>query len=200
MDRELGSQLALEVEANLVALRFKKQLDSYRDNRETITGCQLVAGLLAFLAIGALASAEPVAAGAIFVAYLSVGFVILPVCNRRNTRAWESMALPLFVLSACEDLDILDERTLQSHLGDQDEAAGKADRRWPRELRRRNVEQLGGWLAARGLCVRLPSAEGTPCGFIRTSLGARMRRRLDVKDLLPVKAFHETRRESVSPT
>jgi hypothetical protein len=51
MDDESGKQLALEVEANFVALRLKKQLDIYRSNWETIVGCQFIAGVIALVAI-----------------------------------------------------------------------------------------------------------------------------------------------------
>jgi hypothetical protein len=142
MDCELARQLALEVEADLLALRLKKQLNLYRDG-ETIVGCQLVAGLLAFLMIGAFSREKPLAAAGIFVLYAMIGLVVLPALNRRNMRAWERMALPLLLPSASEDFDILDERTLRSrkpvHGG---KAAPDRSGRLPENVRRANIEQL----------------------------------------------------------
>jgi len=199
MDCEFGRQLALEVEANLLALRLTKQLDRYRDNRETIVGCQFVAGLLAFLTIGAFASAKPLSAAGIFVLYAAIALIILPTLNYHNTRAWKRMALPLVLLSALEDFDIIDERTLRSgEPVDDGNAAPDARARLPEGVCRANIDQLGAWLTARGLYVRLPAADGSPPGFLCTSLGARLRRRLDLDDVLPGALLSRARAQNLS--
>jgi hypothetical protein len=94
MDDEPGKQLASEVEANLVALRLKKQLDAYRDNWETIVGCQFIAGVIAFVAILAFVNGK-FDAGVAFFITSAAALVVLPTCNRSNLQAWKRMALPL---------------------------------------------------------------------------------------------------------
>jgi hypothetical protein len=109
MDDESGKQLALEVEANFVALRLKKQLDAYWDNWETIVGCQFIAGLIAFVAILAFVKGKFEVGVAFSTTSAAGGLVVLHTCNRRNLQAWKRMALPLLVLISHDDSEILTE-------------------------------------------------------------------------------------------
>ncbi|MGD0472362.1 MAG: hypothetical protein ABSB70_04020 [Candidatus Velthaea sp.] len=166
MDQELGKKIVLELEANLLALRFKRQLHAYRDNMETILGSHVAASVIALGAIGALLIGRSVAGMSVLAIYLAISCVILPVWSRRNALAWQQMAVPLYLLLTHEDVLILDERRLRS---------------------------VGQWLSARGLCVGLPSTDGTQPEFVQTELGARVRQRLELDDLLPRDLFGRPR-------
>jgi hypothetical protein len=172
MDDESGKQLALG-EANLVALRLKKQLAAYRDNRETIVGCQFIAGVIPFVAILAFLNGKFAAGVGFSITSAAAGLVVFPTRNRRNLQAWKRMALPLLVLISRDDAEVLSEHVPVD--------GGP--------VTRRDINQLGSWLSARGLYVRLPSPVGTCSAFIQTDLGARVRRRIAWEDLLPSAPF-----------